>query len=74
MKRMLFISQMTEFLYLVPLVLRLYVKYEPDESVNLSAAITGDLWWESLMNAIRTRALQRQSMIMLPSLNHDVND
>ena len=50
------------------------MKYEPDESVNLSAAITGDLWLESLMNAIRTRALQRQSVIMLPSLNHDVND
>ena len=50
------------------------MKYEPDDSVSLSAAITGDLWWDSLLDAIRARALQRQSRTMLPSSKHDVND
>ncbi|CAE7258342.1 unnamed protein product [Symbiodinium microadriaticum] len=34
---------------------QLRVKFEPDESVNLSATILGDEWWGSLMNAIRAR-------------------
>ena len=46
---------------MILIVLRLHVKFEPDESMTLSAAITGDIWWDSLMDAIYTRAHQQHT-------------